>query len=141
MIVVDVAHAARAPLSDVGVRRIIAATVRRTGRTASGAISVAFVGPARMRWLNRTYHGEDRVTDVLAFGEAPASHPHALFEIIICPSYVRRQAERAGESFTRELTRVLIHGTLHLFGYDHAKPKDAERMFTLQEGIVRAVRR
>ena len=57
-------------------------------------------------------------------------------EIVICPSYVRQQAKRAGEALRRELSRVIVHGMLHLFGYDHAAPSDAEQMFALQERIV-----
>lgn len=59
-------------------------------------------------------------------------------EVVICPSYVKQQAKRVGEPFRRELARVLIHGTLHLLGYDHRTPREAERMFAMQEALVRA---
>ncbi|MBI4142746.1 rRNA maturation RNase YbeY, partial [Candidatus Uhrbacteria bacterium] len=129
-----------------------------------GAISIAFIGPKRMREINREYHGEDRVTDVLAFsaplvissGAAAKSrdlrsvgdfsarrglgrNDEDLGEIIICPPYVRAYATRSGEPFRRALARVLIHGMLHLLGYDHAKPRDAARMFALQEDILGTV--
>ena len=93
-------------------------------------LSIAFIAPREMRRLNRTYHGEDRVTDVLAFGEGDP------WELIVCPAYVKAQAKRAGEPFRRELTRVLVHGTLHLLGHDHATPQEAERMFAKQEAII-----
>ncbi|MDP3771579.1 MAG: rRNA maturation RNase YbeY [bacterium] len=131
------------------------------------SISVAFIGPARMRVLNRMYHEEDRVTDILAFGQPQADSRKLqamrtrflprpmgggatrppkpwrrgrgggdLGELVICPSYVNAQAKRAGEPFRRELTRVLVHGTLHLLGHDHATPRQAEMMFSIQELVV-----
>lgn len=135
---VDVARRVRVSVSDAEVRRSIIATMRSVSPQQS--LSVVFVSSREMRRLNRTYHGEDRVTDVLAFPQASgvsAQLSAELGEIVICPAYVKAQAQRAGESFRRELTRVLIHGTLHLLGYDHARPRDAERMFGMQEEIVR----
>ncbi len=170
MVRVEVARRAAASLNDAAVTRIILATVRQAQQRSSpsqkrgsergsgGSISVAFVGPKRMRELNRTYHGEDRVTDVLAFRSTEerrtkerrtrrsriASSPFLrssvltfdLGELIVCPPYVRQQAKRSGEPVRRALARVLIHGTLHLLGYDHANPQDAARMFALQEQIL-----
>ncbi|MBI4434922.1 rRNA maturation RNase YbeY [Candidatus Uhrbacteria bacterium] len=175
---IDIARLVRTPLSDAAVRRIITTTMARLrptrlfspppngrgsergrgvrrGGAGHTSISVAFVGPRRMRELNRTYHGEDRVTDILAFRTKERrtqerrirpiqlssvlqffSSPSDLGELILCPPYVRQQAARAGESFRRELTRVLVHGTLHLLGYDHRRPHEAEAMFHLQERLV-----
>ena len=102
-------------------------------------ISVALVGPKRIRELNRTYHHEDRVTDVLAFGLHETPGQSQVGELVVCPAYVRAYAKRAHEPLRQSLARVLVHGTLHLLGHDHARPKDAERMFALQEEIMRAV--
>lgn len=144
MLNVEIARRVSPPVSDAFVRRAVAAVFPRERRR--GVLSVAFVGSARMRVLNRLYHGEDRVTDVLAFGqpEADSRKPMAgdrneLGELIICPTYIRQQAKRAGEPFRREIARVLIHGTLHLLGHDHATPKDAERMFGRQEQMVQKI--
>lgn len=146
---VAVARRAHAELSDRAVARAVAVVCARVH--AHGEVSVAFVGERRMRELNRTYHGEDRVTDVLAFagGEARTSRratkrrmvssERSLGELIICPPDARRNAARAGELVRRELARLIIHGTLHLCGYDHVRARDAERMFTLQEQLVRSL--
>ncbi len=163
MLRVEVARRVPVPLSDAAVQRLVTRTARESAAVVHGVISVAFVGSPRMRTLNRTYHGEDRVTDVLAFPAGPGEHqdrrtigPHHkrirsprvlpfysspvqkvdLGELVVCPAYVRRSADRAGEPFRRELSRMIVHGTLHLFGYDHATPSDAERMFSLQERIL-----
>lgn len=148
---VEIARRVRVPIPDAEVRRIITKVIASAAKQTRGeglpyrpdrhvgaprndrAMSVAFVSPQEMRRLNRTYHSEDRVTDVLAFGGEGE-----LGELIMCPSYVKAQAKRAGEPFRRELTRVLVHGTLHLLGHDHATPREAERMFGMQEEIVRS---
>ncbi|MDO8599267.1 MAG: rRNA maturation RNase YbeY [bacterium] len=171
---IDIARLVRVTIADAVIQRVVRETIRYTQRQdhEHRDVSIAFIGPKRMRELNRTYHGEDRTTDVLAFGQPQAvgrntQPPHApspggkggnkkiflpltvgggargggdLGEIVLCPAYVRQQAKRAGEPFRRELTRVLVHGTLHLLGHDHATPRDAERMFALQEHIVQKFR-
>lgn len=132
---VEVARLARVSVSDRAVRNAVGAVLTHEG-TRSADVSVAFVGPARMRVLNRTYHGEDRATDVLAFRGDHAGRAGELGEIIICPAVARRNATRAQEPVRREVLRLLIHGTLHLCGYDHARPHEAEEMFTIQERLV-----
>lgn len=88
-----------------------------------GEISLALVGPGRMRKLNKKYRGKNRVTDVLAF---PGN---GLGEIVICLREVKKNAKRFGSTFEKELAKVLIHGILHLLGYDHEKSeKEAKEM-------------
>jgi probable rRNA maturation factor len=79
-------------------------------------ISVLFCGDQAMRTLNRRYRGMDRPTDVLAF---PAETGGLLGDIVISIPYASRQARRRGESPAREIDRLLLHGFLHLSGYDH----------------------
>ena len=80
-------------------------------------LSIALVGQSRIRELNKRYRGENRVTDVLAF----PNREIGLGEIVICPREVKKNAKRFSLIFEKELTRVLIHGILHLLGYDHEK--------------------
>ncbi len=75
-----------------------------------------FCGDARMRRLNRDYRGKDRSTDVLAF---PAAGGPLLGDIVVSVPYASRQARRRGEPASREIDRLLVHGFLHLLGYDH----------------------
>jgi probable rRNA maturation factor len=79
-------------------------------------VSVLFCGDARMRHLNRRYRGQDRSTDVLAF---PAPEGSLLGDIVVSVPYAARQARRHKEPVSRELDRLLLHGFLHLMGYDH----------------------
>lgn len=83
-------------------------------------VSILFCGDGRMRRLNREWRGMDRPTDVLAF---PAQEPDGagalLGDIVISVPYACRQARRRGETAAREMDRLLVHGFLHLLGYDH----------------------
>src|SRR5450759_997861 len=79
-------------------------------------VSVLFCGDRAMRALNRRYRGMDAPTDVLAF---PAETGGLLGDIVISIPCASRQARRRGESPAREIDRLLLHGFLHLSGYDH----------------------
>jgi len=96
-----------------------------TGRAPRGAtgrapheVSVLFCADTRMRALNRRYRGQDRPTDVLAFPTAD-SESGFLGDIVISVPYAEREARRRREPGAREIDRLLVHGLLHLMGYDH----------------------
>ncbi len=101
------------------------------------SLSVCFVGDRAMRHLNRRHCGRDRPTDVLSFaypGETAAGLPF-LGEIVIAPGVAWRQARRWNTSPEREICRLIIHGMLHLLGYDHEA--DAGEMAKLQRSLMR----
>jgi len=116
----------------------------RSESKKGGNLSIAFIGEKRMRSLNKKYRGKDRATDVLSFsqsGKIPAAIENKLEEeIIICLQAVKRNAARYNSTFKRELARVLIHGVLHLLGYDHEKSqKAAEEMRKKEDYYLSAV--
>jgi len=108
-------------------------------------LSVALVEPGKIRELNSGYRGKDSVTDVLSFECCPDPDVkeedleiRPLGEVIICPSRVEEQAKENGNSFEKELNLVLIHGILHLLGYDHEKSEEeAKIMEDKQDGYLR----
>jgi probable rRNA maturation factor len=104
----------------------------RTG----GEVSVVFVDDGEMRNLNRNYRGMYKSTDVLAFpmneGRFAAINPELLGDIVISVPQARRQAETHGHSIERELSILLIHGLLHLFGYDHQNDEEESAMKELE---------
>lgn len=108
------ADVAGAP-SPLRVRRLVQG-LSRAARAPGGEVSILFCGDRRMRSLNRAYRGLDRSTDVLAF---PGEHPGLLGDIVVSVPFAARQATRRGEVTARELDRLLLHGLLHLLGYDH----------------------
>jgi len=99
------------------VRRLLTRAAR-AARARGDEVSVLFCADARMRSLNRRYRGKDRSTDVLAFpsGEAAGG---LLGDIVISVPYAAREARRRAEPSGREIDRLLVHGLLHLMGYDH----------------------
>ncbi|MDO8675583.1 MAG: rRNA maturation RNase YbeY [Candidatus Omnitrophota bacterium] len=113
-------------------------------------LSVVFVGEKRMRRLNREYLGHDYVTDVLSFPNASVGNPEhtcldprqkhsgvtAGGEIIICPAVAARNAKRYGNTFERELILYVVHGILHLCGYDDRSPEDVKRMRRKEQEIM-----
>lgn len=126
-------------------------------------ISLAIVGEGRIRKLNKIYRGKNRVTDVLSFGDKtvlpylakafprlkkgenavfvnPPDGVKRLGEIVICYPYAKKQARRAGHSLEKELTILLIHGILHLLGYDHEKNiEKAKEMEKMETKILKSI--
>ena len=93
-------------------------------------LSIALVGQGRIRELNRRYRGKNRITDVLAF----LNTDMGLGEIVICLKEAKKNAKRYGLTFEKELSKVLIHGILHLLGYNHEESeKETERMRKKEE--------
>ena len=117
MLRVDVqAKSAGAPPA-ARVRGVLARAARAVKAPAS-EVSVLFCADTRMRALNRRYRGQDRPTDVLAF-PAGDSGSGFLGDIVISVPYAEREARRRREPGAREIDRLLVHGLLHLMGYDH----------------------
>ena len=97
-------------------------------------ISILFIGDQRIRELNHQFRDIDLPTDVLSFpqilaGELEVSGALVLGDVAISLETARRQSEEHGLSFEEELTLLLIHGILHLLGYDHeVSDQEEERM-------------
>jgi len=102
-------------------------------------VSVAFVDDDQIRKLNKEYRDKDKVTDVLSFpypeGEVTQSGEVA-GEVLVCYAQAKRQAEEVGHSVRDEIIFLLVHGILHVFGYDHLEESDRVVMFNLQEKIL-----
>lgn len=96
-----------------------------------------------MRTLNRIYRKVDKTTDVLAFAMRESGSPNSalLGDVVISIPTAQRQSRDAGHSVEQELTILLIHGVLHLCGYDHERSeREARRMFRRERAIFRAIR-
>ena len=97
-------------------------------------LSVVLVGQGRMKQLNKKYRGKNRVTDVLAFPSnrtidfvTPPNEESELGEIVLCMPVLKKNAKRLNSTLEKELTISLIHGILHLLGYDHEKNASAAK--------------
>ena len=124
------------------VRRVLAA--ERPGEAIEA--SVVITDDATVHDLNRRYRGLDEPTDVLSFGlgdsadpsfALPPDEPALLGEVVISYPTAVRQAEAEGHSVEAEVAHLLVHGVLHLLGYDHEAPED-ERIMRGREGQILA---
>lgn len=110
--------------------------LRRARRLLGGRpLSLAFVEDAEIRRLNRRFLGRDRATDVLAF-RLDAGFPAAgefFGEVVVSAETAVREARRRGIPAAEELLRYVIHGILHLLGYDDRRPRGRARMWERQE--------
>lgn len=135
---VEVLVSGRAPIAADRVTALVAAVLR--GERRQGLISVRFVGRDTMRRLHREFKGTSRVTDVLAFALAgPAGR--VVGDVYVCPWVAAREARRRRIPVRQEVARYVVHGVLHVLGYDH--PDDASRlespMWRRQERYLEAV--
>lgn len=131
----------RLPLSVPELTRLTAA-ILRAARQRPVHVGVELVGDRRMRKLNRAYRRIDRSTDVLAFAlrEARGPRTDVLGDVVIAIPTAARQARRLGHSLRVELTTLLIHGILHLLGYDHERSRgEADRMRRKERAIFRGL--
>lgn len=91
-------------------------------------LSVAFVGLDEIQKLNAKYRKKNKPTDVLSF-EKVSQFKNEFAEVVICPKVVKDDTANSPLSLKKEMAKVLIHGILHILGYDHEKlEKEAEIM-------------
>ncbi|WP_121989217.1 rRNA maturation RNase YbeY [Nitrospira lenta] len=106
-------------------------------------LSIDLVGDARMRRLNHQYRKKDRTTDVLAFAMRESGSPVSalLGDVVISVPTAQRQAKEGGRSLSEELAWLLVHGVLHLCGYDHERSDaEARRMKRREQAVLRVLR-
>lgn len=100
---------------------------------ASREITLVFLDKKAAKKINFGFRGKDYATDVLSFDSMDKS---SLGELILCPEVLKRQAKEHGLTYQRELGYMLLHGVLHLLGYDHeTNDTDAQEMFLLQDSV------
>jgi probable rRNA maturation factor len=124
------------------VRRAIkqAATTLSTG---TAELAIVLTDDAAMRGLNRHWRGVDAPTNVLSFatktpGDQLDEHPgRHLGDIVLSYETIKRGAHGEGKSFDHHLAHLVVHGFLHLLGYDHANDAQARRMETIERAILR----
>ncbi len=122
----------RAPsVGEIGVWASAALGRRARGRE----LAVRIVGARESRRLNARYRGRDRPTNVLSFPvplllrlAAGADGPSPLGDLVLCSPVVAIEARRQGKSLRAHWAHLIVHGALHLVGYDHERPLDARRM-------------
>ena len=123
----------RADLIDAAARQALAML------GAAGDLTIVFSADAQLRELNHEFLGIDRSTDVLSFPAAetdPDTGAAYLGDVIISGPQASVQARAAGHSLETEVQLLVVHGVLHLLGYDHAEPEARARMWAAQSEIL-----
>ncbi len=105
----------RLPIDTEGWTTFATKALAAIGKSESSA-TIAFVSDNRIRELNRQFRGMDKATDVLSF---PAEEPDNLGDIAVSVETAAKQAKENGFSFDEEIAQLILHGLLHLSGYDH----------------------
>jgi probable rRNA maturation factor len=102
-------------------------------------IGVSVVGPAESRRLNAEYRGKDKPTNVLSFPvpHLPVIGPQPLGDLVICPQVLRAEAREQKKSLRAHWAHLVVHGALHLIGYDHEIDADANRMERREIAVLR----
>lgn len=121
----------------------VTSAVGGSGRRLAGGteLSVKLVDTDEMRSLNNQYRNKDKVTNVLSFpvGEIaglPVEAGQALGDIVVCAAVVSDEAARQGKAVGDHWAHLLVHGTLHLLGYDHESDAEAAEMEGLETRIL-----
>jgi len=131
------------PLDLKEIRRVAQRILTELG-LPEAELSLLLVDDAQIQVLNRRYLRIDKPTNVLAFpmreGEFSVLHPQLLGDLVISVETARRQMKRFGLDEMRMITLLMIHGILHLLGYEHEEAKkEAREMATKQKELLRCV--
>ncbi|HZK48657.1 MAG TPA: rRNA maturation RNase YbeY [Thermoleophilia bacterium] len=130
MFLVDVVNETDLPIDEAAAVRAVLFVFESEG-LSPGEVALAFIDEDAMAELNERYRGGDGATDVLSFpgdddsdwpdpeADDDESRPPSLGDVIVCPSVARRNAAEDGITTAEELRRLVVHGVLHLLGYDH----------------------
>lgn len=138
-----VSHREPEPLKFEAFERLAQFVLELEGVPAMTELSIALVDDEEMAHLNKQYRGIEGPTDVLSFGcddpcPTPGDEPITLGDVVIAPEVAERQAAELGHTIEHELDVLLVHGVLHLLGYDHEAEDDAGAMAAREAALLDA---
>jgi probable rRNA maturation factor len=142
---VQIAPAFAGILSEEHLQKVAKAVLKNEGETGQACLVVA--DDDELQRLNRDYLGIDAPTDVLAFSAREDAGPFVvapeaqsyLGDVILSYPRARAQANEVGHSVDQELDLLIVHGLLHLLGYDHADDTEKAAMWARQEAVLRLI--
>ena len=136
-------------LSGLPLARLAQFVLEREGKPVNTEVSISFVDNEKIAELNERFRGIEGPTDVLSFecdnisddmtaADGPNCPLYELGDIIIAPDVAAAQADEYGNSFEQEISLLLVHGLLHLCGYDHITDDEAEVMEGREKELLTA---
>jgi len=128
-----------APITDVALALAAEAAFAAAPPSDAEAyeLTVVLSDDKEVRDLNRTWRGKDTPTNVLSFpaGEQPGA-PRQLGELVLAFETVAREADAQGLALSEHISHLVVHGVLHLLGFDHASEDDAEKMESTERQVL-----
>ena len=117
------------------LKRAAAAALAASGLQGKSALTVLLSSDSKLRALNHDFRGKDRPTNVLSF-PAPANDDGYRGDVAIAYGVTQKEAKAAGKSISDHASHLVVHGVLHLAGYEHEKMRDAKVMEPLEVKIL-----
>ncbi len=135
------------PVSATELRALAESVLVAEGLPDDTEVGLVLVGEDQMAGINGRFLQREGATDVLALpledlepgrppADVPGGPPVNLGDVYICPAYVKRQAEREGVAYETEMALMVVHGILHLLGYDHELDAEAEAMESRERDLL-----
>ncbi|MFA5070739.1 MAG: rRNA maturation RNase YbeY [Patescibacteria group bacterium] len=132
----------RTGLSASFFQKLIRRSLKKIDAKRGGEVSLVFTDERTIRGLNRKYRKKNKSTSILTFVLSERkkfifpSQPSLLGEIIICPARARIEARREGLGYRKKITFLVIHGFLHLFGFDHKNDRQRKKMERMEGELI-----
>ena len=136
---VEVRYATRRPWAPSRARLSAWARAAAGRRAGTSELAIRIVTPRESRRLNREFRGRDRPTNVLSFAPGPGAGRLPLGDLAICAGVVAREARAQRKPPLAHWAHMVVHGTLHLLGYDHAEAGAARRMQRRERQVLAAL--
>ena len=135
-----------AELEPLRLEQLAAFVMEHESCADNSEVSISFVTPEEIHELNREYRHIDRPTDVLSFPcdalddefDSESENVFELGDVIIAPEIARAQSGEFGTTFSDEIILLMVHGLLHLIGYDHIDDEDAQKMESRERELIGA---
>ena len=131
------------PLSDRYLEKTVETVMQSTGwdTLEPYEVSVLFTDKKKIRQMNRDYRNINKATDVISFsfreGKGVEFAGMILGDLVICPEMVKKHSVTYGVDFKTEMTFVVVHGILHILGFDHVKKNDRKKMREMEDFVMR----
>ena len=140
MLKVEFSNTTRKYKADEKKLKSLVREIARYCKEDDGIVSISFVGKKKIRDINKKFRGINKPTNVISFPFMDfAGDTKIIGDIVICPEVAKEQALKEGNKFIEYVAFLIIHGFLHLLGYDHVEEDERIKMENLEESIFKKI--